>query len=566
MLERQIDQAHPELHSEEEAAPPPEIALAPVGSFPGDIGLALLGAAGLLLAIVGFVLLIGCANVAGMLLARATVRHHEMAVRLALGATRRRLVRQMLTESGLLFCLAGGVGVVMAVFMTRGLAAITLPAEVPFALDARIEARALGFALLLALVTGTLFGLAPALEGARADLNGALKDAPAAHGARRTRLRHAFVVGQIALTLVLLVGAGLAGRALRHAQTIYPGREPGSVWTASLNPGQLGYGLAKTRELYRQLTERVSALPGVESVSLVRRLDVGGGYSRTSLVVDGVEIAPECGTVAPGYFETLGITLLEGRDFAPSDTAEAPMVVIVNETMARRFWPGGRALGRRVAFGEGRSAEVVGVVENGPPRIIGQSQPPFVYGAFSQSQNVDMTLVWRERGGGASGVAAVRREMESLDPNLALGSPMSLLGAVRQATLPWRVAGALSGVFGLIGLSLAVLGIFGLVSYTFRQRTQEMGVRIALGARRRDVFRLVMTQGVKLALLGIGIGAVLALGMTQALTSLLFGIHAGDLATYGGVAVLLVAVALLACWLPAHRASRVSPMTALRRG
>ena len=565
VLDRQIDQAHPELHTEESEAPAPEIALTPVGDFPGDIGLALMGAAGLLLAIVGFVLLIGCANVAGMLLARAAVRRHEMTVRLALGATRRRLVRQMLTESGLLFCCAGAVGVVVAVFMTRGLAAITLPADVPFALDARVDARALGFALILALGTGTLFGLAPALEGARADLNGALKDGPAAHGVRRTRLRQAFVVGQIALTLVLLVGAGLAGRALRYAQTVYPGREPESVWTASLNPGQLGYGLGRTRELYRQLTERLSGLPGVDSVSLVRRLDVGGGYSRTSLVVDGVELAPECGTVAPGYFRTLGIKLLEGRDFAPSD-ADAPRVLIVNETMARRFWPGASALGRRVDLGEGQSAEIVGVVENGRHRFAGQAQPPYVYGAFSQSQNVDMTLVWRQRGSGLAGVAAVRREVEALDANLALGSPMSLLGAVRQATLPWRIAGALSGAFGLIGLSLAVLGIFGLVSYTFRQRTQEIGVRIALGAKRGDVIRLVMTQGLKLALLGIAVGAVLALGMTQALTSLLFGIRAGDLATYASVAALLVAVALLACWLPARRASRVDPVTALRRG
>ena len=565
VLDRRIEAAYPEQHSEEDREPRPEISLAPVGSFPADIGLALMGIAALLLAIVGFVLLIGCANVAGMLLARATVRRHEMAVRLALGATRRRLVRQMLTESALLFCIAGAVGVVIAVVMVRGLGAIALPSDIPFALDARIDAWALGFALLLALVTGTLFGLAPALEGARADLNGALKDAPA-QGVRRTRLRQAFVVGQVALTLVLLVGAGLAGRALRHAQTIFPGREPASVWTASLNPGQLGYGLARTRELYATLTERLAAVPDVEGVSLVRHLDVGGGYSRTNLVVEGVELQPEYGAVAPGYFRTMDIKLLEGRDFVPADREGAPAVVVVNETFARRFWPEGTALGRHVVFGEDRPAEIIGVVENGRHRILGEAPPPFVYGAFAQSENVDMTLVWRQRGDGAAGVAAVRREVEALDPNLALHAPMSLVGAVRQATLPWRIAGALAGVFGLIGLSLAVLGIFGLVSYTFRQRTQEIAVRVALGATRVDVFRLVMMQGVKLALLGIAIGAVLALGMTQALTALLFGVAASDLVTYAAVAALLVVVALVACWLPARRAARINPMIALRRG
>jgi predicted permease len=565
VLDRRIDAAHPELHTEEDAAPAPAIVLAPVGSFPGDIGLALLGVAGLLFAIVGFVLLIGCANVAGMMLARATVRRHEMAVRLVLGATRRRLVRQMLTESGLLFCIAGAVGVVLAVLMTRGLATITLPADVPFALDAKIDARVLGFSLLLALVTGTLFGLAPALEAARAELGGVLRDAPAPRGVRRTRLRHAFVVGQIALTLVLLVGAGLAGRALRHAQTIYPGQKPESVWTASLGPGRLGYDGARARALYQQVAERVAALPGVESVSFVRHLDIGGGYSRTSVEVEGVELAPECGTVAPAYFRTLGITLLEGRDFAATDAADAPMVVIVNETFARHFWPNAGALGRRIGFGEGRSAEIVGVVENGRQRILGEKPLPFVYVAFSQSSNVDMTLVWRERGG-APAMAAVRSAVEALEPDLALGSPMSLVGAVRQATLPWRVAGALAGAFGVVGLALAVLGIFGLVSYTFRQRTQEIGLRVALGARRGDVFRLVMIQGLRLALTGIGIGAALAFGLSHALTALLFGIGAGDFATYASVAALLVVVTLLACWLPARRAARIDPMTALRLG
>jgi putative ABC transport system permease protein len=342
------------------------------------------------------------------------------------------------------------------------------------------------------------------------------------------------------------------------------------VWTAGLDPGQLGYDVARSRELYRQLIERVAALPGVEAVSLARQLAVGGGYSTTSLTVEGspvgTELHPECATVAPGYFRTLGIPLLEGRDFAPTDREGAPVVVIVNETMARRFWPGASALGQRLRLHDDVKAEIVGVVANGRHRIAGQLQPPFVYYPFLQSESQEMTLVWRQRGDGASALAAVRHELEALEPDLPLQSPMSLLGFVRQVTIPWRVAGALASGFGLVGLSLAVLGIYGLVSYTFRQRTQEIGVRVALGARRRDVFRLVLMSGLRLALLGVGVGVVLALGMTRAMSELLFGIRASDQLTYASVALLLVLVALVACWLPARRAARVDPMTALRRG
>ena len=565
VLDHQLEAAQPQP---EDTAPSAGLELVPVGSFPEDVRLAVLGAAGLLMAIVGFVLLIACANVAGMLLARATVRQHEIAVRLALGATRRRLIRQLLTESSLLFLVAGALGVGLAAGLTRVLSSLTLPISVPFALEPRLDGRVLCFTLGLALSTGILFGLAPALEAARSDLQAAMKDAP--RGTRRSRLRQVFVVAQIALALVLLIGAGLVTRALRYARTIHPGRDPESVLTAGLDPRPLGYDVARARELYRGLSERVAALPGVESVSFVRHLDVGAGYSKTSLIVEEAphegDIQPECGIIAPGYFQTLGITLLEGRDFSPADREGTPPVVIVNQALARHFWHGASALGKRVGAGEGAWSEIIGVVEDGRHRVAGQAQPPFVYWPFlqSQSDNLDMTLVWRQRGDVAGALAAVRGEVQALDPDLALRAPMTLSDAVRMATLPWRVAGMLANGFGLVGLALAVLGIYGLVSYTFARRTQEIGVRMALGARRREVFELVMAQGLKLALVGVGVGVALALGLTRALTALLFGVSASDPVTYLCVAALLVLVTLVACWLPARRAARVDPMAALR--
>jgi predicted permease len=570
LLDRQLEEDYSEQGGTSRR-PNLSVELVPVGSFPLEIRLALLGGASLLLAIVGSVLLIACANVAGMLLARATVRQREIAVRLALGATRQRLIRQLLTESSLLFCVAGVLGVGLTVWLTRLLSSITLPIALPFAVEAKVDWRVLSFALLLALLTSIIFGLAPALEASRADLHTALKDAPAARGVKRSRLRQAFVVGQIALSLALLICAGLFARALQYAQTIYPGRQPETVLTATMDPREHGYSVARAREFYQQLTERVAALPGVEAVSLARELQIGDGYSTTSLAIKDVPLESnlkvEANTIAPNYFQTMGIALLAGRDFTPADREGAPRVVIINEAMARRFWPGASALGRQVQVGGAEWAEVIGVVENGKHRVAGETPPPFVYMPFLQSQNgiTNMTLVLRQRGDAANGLAAVRREVQALDPNLPVQAAMTLTEAVRLVTLPWEVAGTLANAFGLIGLVLAALGIYGLVSYTVNQRTHEIGVRVALGAQRRDIFKLVLGQGFKLALLGIAVGLALSFGLTRALADLLFGVSASDPATYLSISSLLVLVALLACFVPARRATKVDPMRALRQ-
>lgn len=569
LLDRQLEQAYRQKGETSERAHL-GVELVPIGSFPGDILLAILGVAGLLFAIVGFVLLIACANVAGILLARATVRQREIAVRLALGATRKRLIRQLLTESSLLFLVAGALGVGLTVWLVRLLSAVTLPLEAPFALDAKVDWRVLSFTLLLALVTGVVFGLAPALEASRADLQTALKDAPSSRGFRRSRLRPAFVVGQIALSLVLLIGAGLFARALQYAQSVYPGRQPETVLTAGLDPRQNGYSVARAREFYQKLATRVEALPGVEAVSLAQLLYTAEGGGNTDLSIKDSShegVFTQINTVTPRYFQTLGITLLTGRDFTAADRETGSRVVIVEEATAVRFWPGESALGKQVRVGGAEEwAEVIGVVENSLPRIPGQPVPPFVYRPYlqSRSNNSNLTLLVRHRGDTASVLAAVRREVQALDPNIPLQLPMTLNEAARLAALPWRIAGMLAIVFGLVGLALAALGIYGLVAYTVNQRTHEIGVRVALGAQRSDIFRLVIGHGLKLGLLGVALGLALSFALTRLLSSLLFGVGASDPAIHLGTALLLVLVALVASFIPARRAMKGDPLTALR--
>ena len=544
--------------------------LLPVGAYPLDLLLGLFGVAALLLGIVGSVLLIACANVAGMLLARATVRRREMAVRVAMGATRSRLIRQLLMETGVLFFTAATLGVILASWLTRLSVTVPLPIALPFALDASVDWRVLSFTLVLALSTAIAFGLAPALETSRVDVHTALKDAPATPGVKRSRLRHAFVVAQITLSLVLLICAGLFTRALRYGEKVFLGREPESVLTATLNPEPLGFNGAQSREIYQRLTERISALPGVEGVSFARFLQVGDSYATTSLTIrDKPELGEqkiETNTIAPGYFRTLGARVVAGREFSTADRVSAPPVVIVNEAAARRFWPGVSAVGKQVRLSEDKFAEVIGVVEDGPHRISGKAAPPFVYSSFFQgrSDNVNMTMLVRYRGDKADIVSGVRRETQAIERRLPLQLVQTLSAAVTLVTLPWRIAGGIATVFGIIGLTLAALGIYGLVAYTVSQRTHEIGVRIALGADPFDIRKLVIQQGLKLAFLGVTIGLVLSFGVTQALASFLFGISASDPLTYVGQALVLVAVALGASYLPARRATMTDPLVALR--
>ena len=341
--------------------------------------------------------------------------------------------------------------------------------------------------------------------------------------------------------------------------------------TATLDPEALGYDVPRARELYRRLIERVSTLPGVEGVSLARELQIGLGYAVTSLEIkDRPALGrqrSEVSVVAPDYFRTVGIRLISGRDFTLEDRQTAAPVVIITEATARRYWPGASPLGRQVRVGGvDRWAEIIGVVEDGRHRVSGEASPPFVYSPFLQnaSNNSAATLLMRYRGDKADLLVAVRRETRALDSRLPLQAAVTMAAAVRIMTLPWRAAGELARWFGIAGLALAVLGIYGLVAYTVNQRTHEIGVRVALGADPRDIRGLVAGQGLKLALWGVGIGTAISLGVTRLLSSFLFGISASDPSTYLGQSLLLILVALAASYFPARRATKTDPLVALR--
>lgn len=570
LLDRQLEEAYAQS-GQTSLRPNLGVELVPIGVYPSNMLVGLFGVAALLMGIVGSVLLIACANVAGMLLARATARQREMAVRLAVGASRARLIRQLLTESSLLFLVAATLGVLLTVWLTGLITAIPLPIAIPFALEAQVDWRVLSFTLMLALSTGITFGLAPALEASRADLQSALKDTASTAGFRRSRLRHAFVVGQVALSLVLLIGAGLSARALRYGQSVFPGREPETVMTARLAPQPLGYSMPQARALYQRLTETFEALPGVDAVSMANELQIGAGYARTKLTVEDAPgtgpMQTETSMIAPRYFETVGVRLIRGRDFTAADRDGAPRVVIINEAMLRRFWPGASPLGKRVQFDGGDWAEIIGVAEDTPYRVAGQSPAPFVYRNFlqSSSDNSAMTLLVRFHGDPTGLVADLRRATKAIDPRLPLQSPMTLAAAVQTVTLPWRIAGSIAQGFGLLGLALAALGIYGLVAYTASQRTWEIGVRMALGATAGDVRQLVVGHGVKLAAIGVAIGLVLSFGVTRVLAAFLFGVSASDPATYVGTAAVLAVVTLAASYIPARKATRTDPLVALRQ-
>jgi putative ABC transport system permease protein len=568
-IDRQLELEHPQ-QGETSSRPTVGLEVVPIGSFPVDILLGIFGAAVFQMAIVGFVLIIASANVAGMLLARATTRQREIAVRLAMGATRARLIRQLLTESGLLFLFAAAAGVLLTVWLTRAISTFSFPYAMPVALDAKVDWRVLSFTLLLSLATGLIFGLAPAVSASKSDLLHGLKDAPSMLGLKRSRLRNAFVIGQIALSMVLLVGAGLFTRAINYAQTVYPGKEPETVLTADFDPHEHGYNATRAFAFYQTLIDRISTSPGVERVSLASALNIGDGYTTTSLIVQGdseeTSGTTQYNAVAPNYFETMGIALMAGRDFTPADREGAPRVVIVDEATARRFWSG-NAIGRLVKVGGTEDwAEVVGVVENSRHRVSGQATPPFVYASYMQRRgnNTRMTLVMRHQGDTPSVIAAVQNEVQLLDPYLPLQSAMSLADAVKAATLPLRIASTIASTFGIIGLALAALGVYGLVSHSVNQRTHEMGIRVALGAQRGEIFKLVVGHGIKLGLIGVTIGVALSLALTRVLTSFLFGVSASDPITYLSVSLLLVTVALGASFSPARKAARMDPLVSLR--
>jgi predicted permease len=571
LLARQIQQADPKNNSGWDVAQFPATMVP--GPFRGYVG----AFTGVLMAVVGLVLLIACANAANLLLAQSTSRRQEMAVRAALGASRGRLIRQSLTESVTLACLGGGVGLALAYWATSLLLKLA-PSSLPVKLSVPLDYRVLGFTLLASILTGIIFGLAPAIRGAKFELTPILKDAGYGKGFDRSRFRNALIVGQVAVCVILLVAGALCLRSLSHAQSIDIGFTAKDRVAATINLKSMDYTEARGRAFFKNWMEGVRSVPGAQGVSLASHMPLEPNSLSSTVNVEGHRPpAGETGfgintmNVGPEYFQTMGIPVLRGREFNQRDDEGAPRVVVINEAMANRFWPGpnaaDNAVGRQLILGDlakGQPCEIVGVVKTGKYRTLSEGPRPFFYLPFFQAYVPRATLVAHGVGGREQLLAAVRAEAFKLDSNLALTGIDTVQQRLSLALFPARVTGILLGVFGLLGLGLAVVGLSGAIAYSVSQRTREIGVRMALGARRRDVVGLVIRQGLALSLLGMGIGIAASLALTRFLGSLLYGVSATDPATFAGVSVLLLLVAALACYFPARRAANVTPLEALR--
>lgn len=529
--------------------------------------------AGLLLVVVGLVLLIACANVASLLLSRATLRQKEVAIRQALGASRARLVQQLLTESVLLSLLGGAVGLLVGLWTTdviKSLSSATPLASVDMSLDYRV----LGFTVLVSLATGVIFGLAPALQASRPDLVPALKHDGTMTGTyRRSRLRSAFVIAQVTLSVVLLIGSGLFIRSLQNAQAIDVGFDCKQGLTIPLDLGLLRYDEPKGQEFYRRLIEQVKSVPGVEQASVVRFLPLGFSFAQREILVEGSgPTSDRAGTdvgfniVGADYFQTMGIPVLRGREFNALDGEGSPPVVIINETLAARLWPGEDPIGRRVSLNGARGpySEIVGVAKDGKYATLGESARPFIYQQALQNYSGKMTLVARTAAEPTAMVDALRNEVRALEPNLPTADIRTLAEQVRLSLLPARLTAGLLGVFGLLALVLATVGIYGLVSYSVANRTREIGIRTALGAQSKDILKLVLREGMVMVATGIALGLGVAFAATRVISSFLYGVSATDPITFLSISVLLATVALAACFVPARRAAKVDPTVALR--
>jgi putative ABC transport system permease protein len=528
-----------------------------------------------LLGAVGCVLLIACANVANLLLARAAGRGREMAVRVALGASRGRIVRQLLTESTMLACVGGLLGLLFAVWGVSLLSSF-IPADVPRFDETNLDLRVLGFTLAASVLTGMLFGLAPAIHSSKLDMNEALKEGgrSATEGRGRNRVRSLLIVSEVALSLVLLVGAGLLIKSFVKLRNTDPGFDPRNTLTASLSLASVRYEKdEQITSFYDQLIERVRALPGVESVGAVSPLPLSGnGMSYSFVLLDRPEPPPGQGLsasarfITPDYFRAMAIPLRKGRVFTDQDKTGTPPVLVVNEAFARRYLPGEEPLGKRMRLGFGRiEGEIVGVVGDVRGNSLSVPGGPEYYIPQSHAASSDMSLVVRTGTSDPSALApALRGVLREMDKDQPLYEVRTMSALVSRSVARQRFSMTLIGVFAALALSLAAVGIFSVMSFLVAQRTHEIGIRMALGAQGRDILRMVVGHGMTLTLVGVGLGLAGAFALTRLMSSLLFGVSATDPVTFGGVAALLAAVALLACYVPARRATRVDPMVALR--
>jgi len=543
-----------------------------------DMGGIFKSAGAIAMAIVGLILLIACANVANLMLARAAARRKEIGIRLALGANRARLIRQLLTESLLLSLLGGALGLLLAFWISDLMEGFIPVLEYNFISDFfSLDSRALVFNLIVSLATGLVFGLAPAWQSSNPDVVPVLKGDPetAQRGKRRAfGLRNVLVVAQVALSLVVLVCGGLFIKSFRKAQTMDPGFDNPNGLIVSLSPQLIGYDEDQMRNFYRQIVERVSHVPGIDGAALARTLPLGdSSNSNGPILKEGETLARGSAgrnimtnVVSPGFFKTMQIPILEGRDFDDRDQQKTQRVVIVNQRMAQMLWPGESAVGKRIFIGaESRDAlEVVGVAKTGKYRALAEDPKPFFYYPTGQRRPSTMMLVMRSSVDPRSLVSAVRGEVQALDRRVPVSGVKTMDEHKTYALWAPNMAASLSLAFGIVAMLLSAVGLYSVMAYVVSQRTREVGIRMALGANRADVLQLITRQGMRLAAIGVGIGLLLSLALAQVLSSLLIGVSGYDVPTFILVPTLLAAVALVACYLPARRATKVDPLVALR--
>jgi predicted permease len=532
--------------------------------------IALAGA--MMMGVVGLVLLIACVNLANLLLAQGARRQKEISLRAALGAGRTRIVRQMLTESMLLSLAGGAVGLAIAYAGRSILWSFRPPFIEDSGIDLALDSHVLLFTLGVAIVTGFIFGLVPAVKASRPDLMETLNAGGRGGtiGWQRDPLRSLLVIGEMALALITLVGAGLFLHSMQNAQKIDLGFESENLLAMNFDLGALHYEEGRGQQFYRAAIEKVKNSPGVASVSIASNQPIGGGFARTVFPEGRDEASGYRGTlttvddITPGYFETLRIPILRGRAFTDVDRKET-VVAIASEAMVKQYWPNEDGLGKRFHFfGDPTLREIVGVVANFVVNEVGEEPQPIVFLPMAQDYVPAATLHVRTTGNPENVVATTRVALQSLDPNLAITNVFTIGQILSQALWAPRMGGILLALFGALALVLSAVGVYGVLSYSVNQQTREIGLRMALGAQRGDVMRLILGQGLRLTVVGLGLGILAALALMRVLVSLLFDVRAYDPSTYTAVTLLLTVVALLACYIPARRAMRVDPMVALR--
>jgi predicted permease len=530
-------------------------------------------AGGVLMGVVGLVLLIACVNLANLLLAQAAKREKELSIRAAMGAGRLRLVRQLLTESTVLSLFGGLAGLAVAYWGRKVLWSFRPPFLPEGSIDLSFDARVLGFTLVISLFTGLIFGIIPAIKASGTDINETLKTGGrgGALGWTHNRLRGLLVISEIALALVALVGSGLFLRSMQNAQQFNPGFESQNLFQLLFDLGALRYDADHGQQFFRDVIERAKSVPGVVNASVSANGVFGGGLLGT-IFREGEQTDPNNrGTlvnfdnVTPGHFETMGIRLLSGRDFTDFDRENTTTVVVINEAMAKMLWPGQEPLGKRFSIvTEPNLLQVVGVVGTAVIGQIGEDPQPIVYRPMRQQYAPFASLVVRTSGNPEAVLGAVRTHVQQIDKNLAFTNGQTVQQILGQGLWAARMGAALLGLFGALALILASIGIYGVLAYSVAQRTSEIGLRMALGAQPHQVLRLVLRQGMLLALVGAIVGVLVALPVARLASGLLYGVNATDPLTYAAITLLLMGVALLACYLPARRATRIDPLVALR--